>query len=160
DVKVTSAAGYNQLATLISFSPLSNGSPIVAAYQIAPPAGGWGSGSSSYTVTLQGAQVGDVTGNFSAAGSAGTLSLTLAAAPGKPVLAAASDSGSSSSDGITSFNNGSPAKALQFSVASTLIGDTVIIFSDGIAIGSTVAVSTTTTVTTDGATKLADGPHS
>jgi hypothetical protein len=84
----------------------------------------------------------------------------LPAATAAPVLLAATDSGLSSSDGVTNFNNSSPAKALEFSVAGTGSGDTVTIYANGIAIGSAVATGTTVTVTTDGKTLLSDGPYS
>ena len=77
-----------------------------------------------------------------------------------PVLAAVTDSGISNSDRITNFNNSSPAKALQFTVATTTTGATVTVYADGVAIGSAVAAGTSTTVTTDGMTTLPDGPHS
>jgi hypothetical protein len=158
NLKVTGPGGYSQLATLISVSPTGNGSPIVGTYQVPPPAGGWGVG--GYTVTLQASQVGDLAGNVATAGSIGALTATLTVAPGMPVLAAATDSGSSSADGITNFNNSTPARALQFSVPTTVNGDTVTIYADGTAIGSAVASSAATTVITNGSQTLADGAHS
>jgi hypothetical protein len=80
-------------------------------------------------------------------------------APAAPVLLAASDTGISSSDGLTDLNNSTPASVLQFSVGSTVAGATVTIYANGKAIGSAVATGTTTSVTTDGVTGLADGPY-
>jgi hypothetical protein len=88
------------------------------------------------------------------------FNLTIAAAPttpAQPVLAAGSDSGISSSDRITNFDNSTPAKALELSVGGTLAGATVTVYADGVAIGSAIATGTTTTVITDGATALANG---
>jgi hypothetical protein len=77
--------------------------------------------------------------------------------PGTPSLMPATDSGVSNTDGITNFNNSSPAKALEFSVPDTVIGDTVDIYAGSVLIGSTVATSSSTVVTTNGADALADG---
>ena len=57
-------------------------------------------------------------------------------APGQPALLPATDSGVSNSDDITNFDNSTPAKMLQFSVPGTVVGNTVTIYADGIAIGS------------------------
>jgi hypothetical protein len=83
----------------------------------------------------------------------------LPAATAAPVLSAASDTGISSTDGITKLNNSSPSTALTFIVGNTVSGAVVTLYSDGIAIGSSTATGTTTNVTTDGVTKLADGGH-
>ncbi len=154
---LASAAGYSQLATLISYTPTNNGAVIVATYQAFPPIGGWAAGSSSYNITLQPSQVSDIAGNFIASALIGTISPTAAPTLGLPTLAAATDSGVSSSDDITNFDNSSVAKALQLIVAPTVIGETVEIFADGVRIGTAVATSTTTTVTTNGAAALAAG---
>lgn len=78
-------------------------------------------------------------------------------APGQPALLAVSDSGISSSDGITNFDNSTPARALQFDVPGTADGDTVVILANGVQIGSAIAAGATTTVITDGSTTLANG---
>jgi hypothetical protein len=81
----------------------------------------------------------------------------LPGAPAAPVLMAASDSGASSSDGITCLNNSAPGKTLQFLVNGTTAGATVRLYANGVLIGSAAATGTSTLVTTDGATPLADG---
>jgi hypothetical protein len=81
-------------------------------------------------------------------------------APAAPVLDAASDSGASSSDGYTNFNNNAPASALTFNIGSTIAGATVNLYIDGVLRASGVASATTTTLTTDGATTISEGPHS
>ena len=81
------------------------------------------------------------------------------AVPGAPDLLAATDDGVADDDNITSFNNADAASALSFQVTDTIPGATVTILANGIAIGSTVAVSQTTTVTTDAVTLLDDGPQ-
>ncbi|HSV12730.1 MAG TPA: FG-GAP-like repeat-containing protein [Tepidisphaeraceae bacterium] len=85
---------------------------------------------------------------------------TVSPIPQTPDLLAVTDSGSSTTDNITNFNNAAVAKALQFSVGGTTSGATVTIYADGVAIGSTVASGATTTVTTNGTTKLTDGVRS
>jgi hypothetical protein len=82
------------------------------------------------------------------------------ATPGTPTLHASTDSGISSSDRLTNFNNSSPARALQIVVPGTVAGADVTIFADGAAIGSAVASGTTTTVTTNGSLALAEGARS
>ncbi len=79
------------------------------------------------------------------------------ATPTGVALQPTSDTGASNSDQITRLNNSSPGEALQFEVTGTIAGATVTLFADGTPIGSTTASGTTTIVTTDGATTLADG---
>src|SRR6202012_3176615 len=43
DILVTGPGGYSQLGSLVSASPNSNSSSIVATYQIPAPPGGWSS---------------------------------------------------------------------------------------------------------------------
>jgi uncharacterized delta-60 repeat protein len=91
------------------------------------------------------------------------LSVDGASAPAPadaPRLLAASDSGISASDRITNFNNGSPARALRFSVTNATAGATVQILADGVVIGSAVAGGAVVTVVCDGKTTLPDGIHS
>jgi fibronectin type 3 domain-containing protein len=80
-------------------------------------------------------------------------------ATGAPVLAAATDSGVSSSDGLTNFDNSTPARALQFTVPGTVAGAVVTLFADGTAIGSATASGTSTTIATSGNQALANGTH-
>ncbi len=80
--------------------------------------------------------------------------------PGAPVLAAVTDSGVSSSDGVTFFNNGSVPFAPQFTVPGTLAGANVTLYADGTIIGSALATGTTTTITASGNQVLANGVHS
>ncbi|MEZ0264260.1 MAG: beta strand repeat-containing protein, partial [Phycisphaerae bacterium] len=79
--------------------------------------------------------------------------------PGTPDLLAASDTGVSATDDLTRLDNGAPGRALQFMVPGTIPGATVELFVGGVLIGSAVAIGTSTLVTTDGATVLADGAH-
>jgi subtilase family serine protease len=78
------------------------------------------------------------------------------AAPSTPALSSASDTGVSNSDGITNLNN-SAGKTLTFTIGNTVSGATVTLFANGVAIGSAVASGTSTSVTTNGTTILADG---
>ena len=75
-------------------------------------------------------------------------------------LLAASDTGLSSSDDLTSLDNSTSGKTLQFAVSGTISGATVTLYADGKAIGSATASGTTTTVTTDGLHDLPDGSRS
>ena len=81
------------------------------------------------------------------------------ATPTSVALVATSDTGTSSSDGVTNLNNSSPAAALQFQVTGTISGATVNVYADGNLIGAAVAGGTTTTVTTDGVNTLSGGSH-
>jgi parallel beta-helix repeat protein len=79
NILVTGPGGYSQLATLTS-TGLSNGSSIVATYSVPAPAGGWSSAvNGKYTITLEGSQVSDTSGNFAAAGTLGTFNVNIAA---------------------------------------------------------------------------------
>jgi RHS repeat-associated protein len=86
----------------------------------------------------------------------GNLHLT-SATPSAPDLVSGSDTGALDTDNLTSRDNSTPAKQLQFSVSNTVVGATVKIFANGTLIGSAVATGTSTVVTTDGAFDLADG---
>jgi hypothetical protein len=79
--------------------------------------------------------------------------------PQAPDLDAGADSGISSSDNITNFNNSQPSRALSFAVSGTMAGWFVNLYADGQLVGSAVASGTTTTVVTDGVAPLADGQH-
>lgn len=72
-------------------------------------------------------------------------------------LLAGVDTGTSSTDNITQYNNTSAAKALQFLVSGVTSGAEVRILADGIQIGSATAGASTVTVTTNGTTALSDG---
>jgi hypothetical protein len=84
----------------------------------------------------------------------------VSATPAAPSLAAASDTGTSSADGLTRLNNNGAGNVLQFTVGGTVPGATVEVLADGVVIGSAVASGTSTTITTNGATVLADGARS
>ncbi len=82
-----------------------------------------------------------------------------------PDLAAASDTGAFDDDDLTKRNNADADSTLTFDVAGVLAGDTVeLVADDGVSpafvIGSAVAAADgTLSVTTDGATALADGTY-
>lgn len=82
--------------------------------------------------------------------------LTIASAP---ALTAAADSGVSSDDRVTNFDNRSTAAALAFTVDGVLNGATVRLYANGLPIGSAVASTSTVVVTTDGTTLLSDGAN-
>ena len=93
----------------------------------------------------------DLAGNISvaSAGLAVTIDTTAPTAPSTPDLVAASDSGN------TTDNNTNIAAATFTGTAEA--GSTVTIFSDGVAVGSGVAIGGNYSITTSA---LADGPHS
>jgi Ca2+-binding RTX toxin-like protein len=74
-------------------------------------------------------------------------------------LAADSDTGLASNDGITNLDN-TAGKTLNFTVTGTVSGAVVEVLADGVVIGSTTASGTTTTVQSTGAYTLSNGPHS
>jgi hypothetical protein len=84
----------------------------------------------------------------------------ISATPAAPDLVTASDTGTSSIDDITKLDNSNGSSTLQFSVGNTVAGATVVVFSDGTQIGSALANSATTIVTTNGTLDLVDGTHS
>jgi cyclophilin family peptidyl-prolyl cis-trans isomerase len=81
------------------------------------------------------------------------------AAPTTVTLRAVSDTGPSSSDKLTKFDNSTSGNALEFQVDGVISGATVQLFSDGTPIGSAVASGTSVTITTNGTVDLTDGTH-
>ncbi len=117
-----------------------------AGYGQTSPAGGF------YSVSYASGQ--SVTGR-----DFGNSNSSVSAAPLAPVLAGGSDTGVSSSDGITRLNNSAAGSSLQFTVGGTVTGAAVTLYADGNAIGSATATGTSTVITTNGASTLADGAH-
>ncbi|MBM4047706.1 MAG: calcium-binding protein, partial [Planctomycetes bacterium] len=75
-------------------------------------------------------------------------------------LLAASDTGVSNSDNITSLDNNTPDQALSFGTAGTHAASTVRLYSDETRlIGLGTAAGLTATLLTNGAVDLADGAH-
>ncbi len=82
----------------------------------------------------------------------------LSTQPTRPVLAAVSDSGVSSADRITSNNNSSSLRRLEFTVDNVFPGAAVSLYSDATLIGSAVASEGGAfSLFTDGTTTLLDG---
>jgi subtilisin-like proprotein convertase family protein len=102
----------------------------------------------------------NLTAGQNAAGRDFGNQLPVSSAPAAPVLLAVSDTGVSSSDGITKLNNASAPSVLQFQVSGTIAGATVTIEAGGTTIGTAIASGSTTTVVTNGSTTLADGVRS
>ncbi len=111
----------------------------------------------TYTVRLNSSQVRDIAGNYAAATTIGTFQVGLFTAPGAPQLANEADSGTSSSDGITNFDNSTAAKAPTFWVPNTLNGGVVTIYADGVAIGSAASSGGLVAVFADGKTTIPNG---
>jgi VCBS repeat-containing protein len=78
-------------------------------------------------------------------------------APSGVDLVSTSDSGTSSTDNITRFNNSSSDRKLEFLVSGVLDGATVYLYCNGSVVASATASGTTATLTTDGATAFSDG---
>lgn len=104
--------------------------------------------SGSYTVAIQIAQT--VTGR--------DFGETEFSGPSSVDLVAVADSGASSTDNLTKFNNTNGA-TLIFQVSGVTIGAEVRIYAGDVLIGTATAATTQITVTTDGTTQLADGSH-
>jgi len=60
---------------------------------------------------------------------------------------------------VTNLNNSDSSHALQFQVSGVTSGNAVQVLADGNPIGQATASGATFTVTTDGLTKLTEGPH-
>lgn len=85
--------------------------------------------------------------------------LNITAAPGTPDLLATSDTGVSQTDDLTNLNNATGADVLAFSVPGTTAGAEVRVYANGVEIGMAVAGGATTTVVTNGAVAMPDGPQ-
>ncbi len=81
------------------------------------------------------------------------------AAPTGFTLLGSSDTGASSSDGVTTRNNSSAATELQFQVSGVTAGNTIELFDGSTKIFSMTAPSASFVLTTDAAHTLADGAH-
>jgi len=78
-------------------------------------------------------------------------------APTAVALLASTDTGPDDGDGLTSINNdGDP---LRFRVSGVVSGATVTVLADGTSIGQGTASGGVVAITTNGTTKLDDGPH-
>ena len=79
-------------------------------------------------------------------------------APGAPDLTFGTDTGSNSGDNLTRNNNATAARALSFTVAGALTDAVLRVYADGQLVGTRLPPNgLPATVTTDGATALADG---
>lgn len=155
NVTVTGPGGFSHLAGLVGMSTDGNGPSITATYRITPPGGTWDyTDNGTYAILLNSGQVHDIAGNSAAAGTLTTFQLSIP--PLAPDLLPASDSGLSSSDNVTNFNNGSITRGLQFSAAGITPGATVNIYVDGKLAGSGLAGGV---LSTTGTWTIADGIH-
>jgi Domain of unknown function (DUF4347)/NPCBM/NEW2 domain/Glucose / Sorbosone dehydrogenase/FG-GAP-like repeat/Calx-beta domain len=78
DLLITGPNSYSQLATFVSATPSTNGSPLTATYRITPPAGAWDANETgTYTVALQGNQVSDTSNNAVVATTLGTFQVNV-----------------------------------------------------------------------------------
>ena len=75
-VRVTGPNGFNRLATFVSLSASTDGTPRVATYRLTPPGAAWDAADAgAYSVVAQEAQVSDVNNNFVRPGTIGTLTV-------------------------------------------------------------------------------------
>ncbi|MEM9657745.1 MAG: ELWxxDGT repeat protein, partial [Planctomycetota bacterium] len=82
------------------------------------------------------------------------------ASPSTPDLLDVRDSGVDSDDDVTSNNNSSTERLLEFTITGVVAGAEVRIYANDELIGSAVATSDTAIVATDGAATLVDGQYS
>ncbi len=118
---------------------------LIAPYRQAvpvPPAG------QSITVELEGTHAGVDFAN------------TVVVSPGTPDLLPAFDTGSDSTDNITSNDNSSASTVMQFTVGSVIDGALVRLLAGNLEIGQAVASGGQATITTTGAVGLLDGVNS
>ncbi len=79
--------------------------------------------------------------------------------PGSPFLNAPSDTGASSADWVTRFDNAGASRRLAFTVDGTFVGATVNLYAGGVLIGTAPAEAGATTVLSNGTIDLSDGAH-
>ena len=159
-IQVTGPNGYLDFPTLVSLDVPGNGSPRVATYRSTPPGGYWDNpDAGTYTVSLTNRH-GEGPRRQHPAGHRARYVQRLGRGPGRADLLPASDSGASSADDITNFNNASPATALQFVIANTTPGAFVSLYTDGgIFVGTAMADGTSATITTNPGPAFTDGVH-
>ena len=77
DVTVTGPNGFNQIAHLVSYNPVSSSTRVVATYRLTAPAGTWTPADlGTYTITQVASQVADTAGQFCPARQIGSFQLT------------------------------------------------------------------------------------
>jgi hypothetical protein len=82
DVRVTGPNGFDQLAAFVGVDATTPGTPRVATYSVAAPAGKFTTADNgTWTVLLRGGQVADTSGNFAAAGTLGTFTVAVVPPP-------------------------------------------------------------------------------
>lgn len=97
----------------------------------------------------------NIAGSSSTVAPVTTSVVTFPTAP--TITAFVNDNGTSTTDRITNLNNSVPGRALQFGVSGLFAGATVRLLDGSNVIGTGVAAGGTLTITTNGATTLADG---
>ena len=158
DVGVVAPNGTVHPAPFVSAVALDGGARQVVTYRFTPPGGTWDyPDNGMYLIRLNGSQVVDLAGNAAEVAYLGSVYVNLLAQPAAPDLLPAADTGVSSTDNVTRFDNGAPDRALRFLVRNTKAGATVTLFADGTVVGSTVAQGPEATVSTDGSFALPAG---
>jgi hypothetical protein len=78
DIQVTGPSGFSQVATFVSVNTNSNGTPRTTTYSMNAPGGSWDLGDNgTYTLAMRTNQMADTAGNFVAAGTLGTFTVTI-----------------------------------------------------------------------------------
>ncbi|MEG3934495.1 esterase-like activity of phytase family protein, partial [Microcoleus sp. T3_B1] len=78
DIRVTGPNGFNQLATLVSFTPTGNGTLRTATYEITAPDGSWDlDDNGDYAIAIESGQVSDINNNFVAASNLGSFNVNI-----------------------------------------------------------------------------------
>jgi hypothetical protein len=151
---VTGPDGYDQAAGLVGIDAAGNGSPRTTTYQISAPAAGWTDDSDgTYTIMLNGGQIRDTLGNIDGAIALGTFTAEIpAGVPGAPALVGGVNN-------VTTSNNSSAASKLSFTISNTIAGAQLILEADGTPLATATAADDSTTISTNGSSALADGPH-
>jgi CSLREA domain-containing protein len=79
DFTVNGPNGFTATPAFVNVNNQTNGTPRTAVYQLIPPGGNWDIGDNgTYTITMRANEVGDLTGNFVAAGAIGSFTVNIA----------------------------------------------------------------------------------
>ncbi len=104
-------------------------------------------------------EVRDIDGNVGFDDTNVNITIGQLSVPTAPVLLASSDSGFSPSDGVTNFNNSSPARGLLYRVTNVTPGATVQVLIDNVVIAAGVATGSNIDLSSNGASAIADGEY-
>ncbi len=116
-------------------------------------------GRSTYTLHVDLSKFTDLAGNTPTSASQGNATITVTGPPNAPQLSAQSDTGASSTDGLTR-DNGSAGNPLTFNISGVQPATGFVqLYVDGNAAGSPVQASAGSATITLTGNPLSDGPH-